>query len=144
MPQAASKEYKCNGDLRVLEQGCWRCWGELKTCGLGNVNINRTWFFTSIAFQICKISAIKQTLNVPSDLITNWSYADNKSPELRDKEKAGGHHQAEELLQKGQDLKLRQCNGCYVHDSGEDLWLWLDNVITMNDVLWCKNSTWMW
>ena len=29
MPQAASKEYKCNGDLWVLEQGCRRCRGKL-------------------------------------------------------------------------------------------------------------------
>ena len=35
------------------------------------------------------------------DVITSWSYADNKSKEMRHKEEAGGHHQTEELLQKG-------------------------------------------
>ena len=71
MPQAASKEYKCNGDLRVLEPSCWRCRGELKICDLGHANINKKWFSTSIDFQICKILAIKQTLNV------TWSIRSN-------------------------------------------------------------------
>ena len=94
MPQAAIEEYKCNGDLRVLGPGRWRCRGQLS-------------FVSRILKHLFKICVFKQILEISYSIGRNnglicwreWFFAGDKITELWYKGKATDHHQTKELLQ---------------------------------------------